>query len=187
MDLLEPISPVLDPHLRRELNPGELLLALLAADLDLDGRYGENWLALTDERLLVLQANGGAPEVRSWPLEQVRRVQTRSYVGSGSLLLEMPDGTHELVRFSQGNYFKFSAVPQAVEAAMAEPVEAADGEEQAQEAIPPRRLERCESCGRAAAAGAPRSAPTASASARPSGACSPTSCPTREWPCSVSS
>ena len=148
MDLLEPISPVLDPHLRRELHPGELLLALLAADLDLDGRYGENWLALTDERLLVLQANGGAPEVRSWPLEQVRRVQTRSHVGSGSLLLEMPDGTHELVRFSQGNYFKFSAVPQAVEAAMAKPVEPADGGEQAQEAIPPRRLERCESCGR---------------------------------------
>ena len=147
MDLLEPISPVLDPHLRRELNPGELLLALLAADLDLDGRYGENWLALTDERLLVVQANGGAPEVRSWPLEQVRRVQTRSYVGCGSLMLESPDGTHELVRFSQANYFKFSAVPQAVEAAMAQPVEAA-GEEQAQEAIPPRRVEHCESCGR---------------------------------------
>ena len=85
--------------------------------------------------------------MRSWPLEQVRRVQTRSYVGSGSLMLEMPDGTHELVRFSQGNYFKFSAVPQAVEAAMAEPVETAD-EEQDQEAIPPRRVEHCESCGR---------------------------------------
>ena len=148
MDLLEPISPVLDPHLRRELNPGELLLALLASDLDLDGRYGENWLALTDERLLVVHANDGAPEVRSWPLEQVRRVQTRSHVGSGSLMLEMPDGTHELVRFSQGNYFKFSAVPQAVEAAMAEPVEA-DDEEQPQEEIPPRRVEHCESCGRA--------------------------------------
>ena len=147
MDLLEPISPVLDPHLRRELHPGELLLALLAADLDLDGRYGENWLALTDERLLVLQANGGAPEVRSWPLEQVRRVQTRSYVGSGSLMLEMPDGAHELVRFSQGHYFKFSAVPQAVEAARAEPVEAAS-EQEAQDAIPPGRVERCESCGR---------------------------------------
>ncbi|MCY3736082.1 MAG: ABC transporter ATP-binding protein [Gemmatimonadaceae bacterium] len=151
MDLLEPISPVLDPHLRRELNPGELLLALLASDLDLDGRYGENWLALTDERLLVVRANGGSPEVRSWPLEQVRRVQTRSHVGSGSLMLEMPDGTHELVRFSQGNYFKFSAVPQAVEAAMAEPVEA-DDEEQPQ-AIPPRRVEHCESCGRALRAG----------------------------------
>ena len=148
MDLVEPISPVLDPHLRRELQPGELLLALLASDLDLDGRYGENWLALTDERLLVVHSNGGSPEVRSWPLEQVRRVQTRSYVGSGSLMLEMPDGTHELVRFSQGNYFKFSAVPQAVEAAMAEPVEAA-GDEQTQEAIPPRRVEHCESCGRA--------------------------------------
>ena len=29
MDLLEPISEELEPHLRRELHPGELLLALL--------------------------------------------------------------------------------------------------------------------------------------------------------------
>ena len=42
MDLLEPISEELEPHLRRELHPGELLLALLVADLDRDGRYGEN-------------------------------------------------------------------------------------------------------------------------------------------------
>lgn len=148
MDLLEPISEDLEEHLRRELEPGELLLALVMADLDRDGRYGENWLGLTSERLVVLHANGGAPSVESWRLEDVQRIQTRSYVGNGSLVVEMPDGMHEVVRFSQGNYFKFSSIPQAVEAAMAEPVADA-GQDADEDAIPHRRVEHCETCGRA--------------------------------------
>lgn len=152
MDLLEPISEELEPHLRRELHPGELLLALLVADLDRDGRYGENWLALTDERILVLRANGGTPSVDSWLLADVQRIQTRSYVGNGSLVVEMPDGLHELVRFSQGSYFKFSSIPQVVEAAMASPTARA-GEDDDEGAIPHRRVEHCETCGRALRAG----------------------------------
>jgi ATP-binding cassette subfamily B protein len=152
LDLLEPISQDLETHLRRELRPGELLLALLAADLDRDGRYGENWLALTDERILVVHANGGAPDVESWALADVQRIQTRSYVGNGSLVVEMPDGLHELVRFSQGNYFKFSAIPQVVEAAMAEPTARA-GDDDGEGAIPHRRVEHCQTCGRALRAG----------------------------------
>ena len=152
MDLLEPISEGLEPHLRRELHPGELLLALLVADLDRDGRYGENWLALTDERILVLRANGGTPSVDSWLLADVQRIQTRSYVGNGSLVVEMPDGLHELVRFSQGSYFKFSSIPQVVEAAMASPTARA-GEDDDEGAIPHRRVEHCETCGRALRAG----------------------------------
>ena len=148
MDLLEPISQDLEPHLRRELHPGELLLALLSADLDPDGRYGENWLALTDERILVIHANGGSPSVDAWPLADVQRIQTRSYVGNGSLVVELPDGMHELVRFSQGSYFKFSAIPQVVEAAMAFPSPEV-GQDEDEGAIPHRRIEHCDTCGRA--------------------------------------
>jgi ATP-binding cassette subfamily B protein len=129
-----------------------LLLALLVADLDRDGRYGENWLVLTDERILVLHANGGAPRVDTFPLAEVKRIQTRSYVGNGSLVIDMPDGMHELVRFSQGNYFKFSSIPQVVEAAMASPTVRV-GEDDDDGAIPHRRVEHCETCGRALRAG----------------------------------
>jgi ATP-binding cassette, subfamily B, bacterial len=148
LDLLEPISQDLEPHLRRELHPGELLLALLAADLDRDGQYGENWLVLTDERIVVIHANGGTPRIEAWPLADVQRIQTRSYVGNGSLVIELPDGLHELVRFTQGNYFKFSAIPQVVEAAMASPT-LRMGEDDDDGAIPHRRVEHCETCGRA--------------------------------------
>ena len=122
-------------------------MVLLSADLDADGRYGDNWLALTDERLLVLHANGGAPEIESVALDDVQRIQTRNYVGNGALLVELPTGTKELVRFSQGNYFKFSAVPQIVEAALAQPVEREGDDEPA--AIAPQRVEHCPTCGRA--------------------------------------
>ncbi|MBQ35052.1 MAG: ABC transporter [Gemmatimonadaceae bacterium] len=125
---------------------------MLVADLDRDGRYGENWLVLTDERILVLHANGGAPRVDTFPLAEVKRIQTRSYVGNGSLVIDMPDGMHELVRFSQGNYFKFSSIPQVVEAAMASPTVRV-GEDDDDGAIPHRRVEHCETCGRALRAG----------------------------------
>lgn len=148
MDLLEPISQELEPRLRRELNPGELLLALLVADLDQDGQYGENWLVLTDERLLVIHANRGTPRVDTWQLRDVQRIQTRSYVGNGSLVIEVADGLHEVLRFSQANYFKFSSIPQVVEAAMASP-DLRIGEDDDAGAIPHRRVEHCETCGRA--------------------------------------
>ena len=74
MNLVEPIAKELEIHLRGELNVGELLLLLLKADLCLDGMYGDSWFALTDERLIVLRANGvGEPDIRSIELEKVRR------------------------------------------------------------------------------------------------------------------
>ncbi len=148
LDLLEPISQNLEPHLRRALHPGELLLALLSADLDLDGKFGENWLVLTDERIIVLHANHGTPRIEAWPLADVQRIHTRSYVGNGSLVIELPDGLHELLRFSQGSFFKFSAIPQVVEAAMLSPLARA-GEDDDEGAIPHRRVEHCDTCGRA--------------------------------------
>ncbi|MFH1566706.1 MAG: ABC transporter ATP-binding protein [Gemmatimonadota bacterium] len=148
MDFVEPIPPALEPHLRRELRPGELLMLLLASDLLPDGRFGESWLVLTDERLMVLRPNGaGPPEIESIPLQQVDRVGTRNYVGSGVLVADLAEETRELVRFSQGAYFKFSGVPQVVEAALTrEPPPEEEGRE---EAPPVRQVEHCARCGRA--------------------------------------
>ena len=118
MDLVEPIPTTLEGHLRRELQPGELLMVFLSADIDADGKFGDSWLALTDERLLILHPNGGTPDIRAIPLRDIRRVRTRNYVGNGTLMVELADRNEELVRFSQGAYYKFSSVPQVVEAAM---------------------------------------------------------------------
>ncbi len=145
MELVEAIPEKLAPHIRGELKHGELLMILLAADIRADGQYGDSWFALTDERLIVFQPNGDAVDVSHIPLEQVERVQVRNYVGSGALLVELADETVELVRFSPSAYFKFSSVPQAIEAAgiveeEVEPIE---------ESTPVNVVEHCPTCGRA--------------------------------------
>ena len=144
------------PHLRGELHAGELLLMLLAADLLPDGMYGDSWFALTDERLLVLHPNGAdKPRIETLPLQEVRRIQTKNFVGSGALVVELEDETVELVRFSQSAYYKFSGVPQAVEAALEDLVarEAEEEEEEMARALPPQVTEHCPTCGRALRSG----------------------------------
>ncbi len=145
MELVEAIPEKLAPHIRGELKHGELLMILLEADIRADGQYGDSWFALTDERLIVFQPNGDAVDVSHIPLEQVERVQVRNYVGSGALLVELADETVELVRFSPSAYFKFSSVPQAIEAAGIVEEEVGPIEE----STPVNVVEHCPTCGRA--------------------------------------
>ena len=149
MDLVEPIPERLEPHIRAELTPGELLIILLAADIRPDGQYGDSWFALTDERLLVFHPNGSEkPETLQIRLNEVQRVQIRNYVGSGALVVELADETVELLRFSQSAYYKFSSVPQAIEAAGLVEEEDAERDEFPQ-ANPVTVVEHCPTCGRA--------------------------------------
>lgn len=148
MDLVEPIPEELAPYIRAELHHGELLMVLLSADILPNGQYGDSWFALTEDRLIVFHPNGvEKPQVTSIPLEQIRRVQTRNYIGSGALVVELEDETVELVRFSQSAYFKFSGLPQAIEAAGIE----RPAEEEEEEIAPPpvKVVEHCPTCGRA--------------------------------------
>ena len=127
-------------------------MLLLAADIDPDGQFGDSWLVLTDERLLVLHPNGeGGPDTETIPLSSIEKVHTRNYVGSGVLVVELADETRELVRFSQGAYYKFSSVPQAVEAALTRPPAPEEEEEDlVEEAAPPvQEVRHCATCGRA--------------------------------------
>ena len=147
MDLVEPIPPELEGHLRRKLRPGELLMVLLSSDISQQGRFDSSWLAMTDERLLVLRSNGaGMEELEEVPLADIEKVRTRNYVGNGTLVVDLPGGSREIVRFSQGAFYKFSAVPQVVEAALVHP---AAEETAGEDASPIRRVEYCRTCGRA--------------------------------------
>ena len=147
MELVEAIPGKLAPHIRSELKHGELLMILLTADIRADGQYGDSWFALTDERLIVFQPNGEAVDISHIPLAQVERVQVRNYVGSGALLVELQDETVELVRFSPSAYFKFSSVPQAIEAAGI--VDERDEVEPIEESAPVDVVEHCPTCSRA--------------------------------------
>ena len=148
MELVEPIPDELEKHLRQALQPGELLMVLLATDLDSEGRFDDSWLALTDERIMVLRPNGGAePEIETVLLRDIQKIHTRNYVGNGALVVDLPGGTRELVRFSQGAFYKFSGVPLAVEAALASPL--AHEAEMEEPPLTPPRVDHCKTCGRA--------------------------------------
>ena len=150
MDFVEPIPEELEPHIRGELQPGELLMLLLAADIQPDGMYGKSWFALTDERLLVFHPNGEErPEVQRIPLREVQKVQTKNYVGNGALVVELEDETVELVRFSRSAFYKFSGVPQIVEAAGLEEVEEETEAAEAEQGPDVKVVEHCQTCGRA--------------------------------------
>jgi ATP-binding cassette subfamily B protein len=148
LNLVEPIPDYLVPHLRRELHTGELLMLLLSADIRPDGTFGDSWLALTDERLMVFHPVGdGPPQVQQIPLGEVVRAQTRNYVGSGALVVELAEETVELVRFSQSAFYKFSNVPLVIQAAG---VQRPETVEEPEVTPPPVRLvEHCPTCGRA--------------------------------------
>ena len=120
LDNVEPIPKDLKPELMKSLGSGELLIILLSTDIRSDGNYGQSWLALTDERLLVFEPEKEQPEkfkIKQISLEDIGRVYVRNYVGCGAILLDIQEETEELIRFSLSAYFKFSSIPQAIEAA----------------------------------------------------------------------
>jgi len=148
VELVERIPEALEGHLRRALNPGELMMVLLATDLDKQGHFADSWLALTDERLIVLHSNGASePEIEAVFLRDIQKIYTKNYVGNGSLVVELPGETRELVRFSQAAYYKFSGIPLAVEAALADPLLHEAEIDPPLLAPPP--VDHCKACGRA--------------------------------------
>jgi ATP-binding cassette subfamily B protein len=148
VELVEPIPEALEKHLRQELQPGELVMVLLAADLDREGNFADSWLALTDERLIVLHPNGGSePEIEAVFLRDIQKIHTKNYVGNGALVVDLPGETREIVRFSQGAYYKFSGIPLAVEAALADPL--SHEAEIDPPALAPPKVDHCKTCGRA--------------------------------------
>jgi len=58
----------------------------LESDLQLDGQSGSPWLLATDDRVLVVDRTGGAPEVQfELPLDQIEKAEADHYVGNGYL------------------------------------------------------------------------------------------------------
>ena len=143
MNLVEPIPRELEASLRNHLNVGELVLMMLAADLDAGGRYVDSWFVLTSDRILILRLDDD-PELEAIALTEIQAIYTRNLVGNGALVVELAGKVLQLIRFSQGAYYKFSSVPPAVEAALAEL--GRDGLEVASETeqIAPRQIPHCD-------------------------------------------
>ena len=122
---------------------GEESLYSIATDIDAAGMYGERWLFITNERLLVLSNddNGSAPlEV---PMGEITEAKAEVLVGNGTLNVTANGHTVELLRYSNTLASEFAKLARAVTAY------AKDGKQINAEALERSDdKKRCAKCGR---------------------------------------
>jgi len=112
--LLEPVDALVEEKIRQALSPGEEVLIRVAADMEDGGRFAEQWVVVTPQRVLVIPAAGsnGAVDV---PVSRLQSVHTEPLVGGGRLEIERPDEPLVAVPYSATAAPKFSEVARGLE------------------------------------------------------------------------
>ena len=112
MSLIEKLPQPLEEALTRE-GCREAVVAGVATDLSSAGRFGQEWLVLTPERLRVYEfpGNGGGLHARvDLPLAELKSASADGLVGGGALLATLDGRTIEVLRYSNAQQRKFSRV-----------------------------------------------------------------------------
>ena len=125
------------------LGPGVCLLCA-ASRLTPDGHFGESWLAVSPERLAVVQRNGHKAETSaSFLLSAVKGARTEKVSGGGMLLLNVEGATREVLRFDLGQAAFFGGVAQRLHKHLAPAKKKKEGSEgqEGQEAVKERPAE----------------------------------------------
>ncbi|HEX7375684.1 MAG TPA: ABC transporter ATP-binding protein [Pirellulales bacterium] len=81
-------------EVRRQLEPGETVLAWFEPDLDTRLRFARGLVLVTDRRVLTAESGGNdaeTPQWRSWPLESVTSLGAAPQAGVGTLELLTAD------------------------------------------------------------------------------------------------
>jgi ATP-binding cassette subfamily B protein len=89
-------------------------LIRVSTDLNQKGRFGIEWVIVTDKRLLIVPTTGldGTADV---PIEELTLVQTEALVGGGRLSIERKDKPTITVPYSSSLAEKFSEVARGLE------------------------------------------------------------------------
>ena len=112
-----------------------------ASDIAADGDFGERWLVMTDEELLVLSSTGDGAEITTRiPLSQITGAKTESLIGIGMLEVQVDGHPTEVIQFSNSQMGKFNAAAKRIDAlAKNEEPPSTDVEDE---------KKRCDHCGR---------------------------------------
>jgi ATP-binding cassette subfamily B protein len=101
-DVQEEVPEEVERELAGALDSGERRLMSLYTDITADGEYGDRWFIATDRRLAALGSDNGTVRLEvNLPLDQVRRVRLRDFIGSGALEAITESEAVELIRFSR--------------------------------------------------------------------------------------
>ncbi len=115
MPLIETLPQPLEETLNADNGGEDNLVIAVAADLTLQGTFGEEWLVVTKDRLLVYAPdgapNGEQPTPRvDVPLTELKSPRADSLIGGGALQATVNDEIVELIRYTNAKQRKFSRV-----------------------------------------------------------------------------
>ena len=110
---LETLPPQVDAKLQNIKPPEEQTHIQVATDLINDGSFGEQWLVVTDERLLVIPSEG-ADGVVEVPLKGITETKIEEFVGAGRLEVEHGGAEPTYLYYSNSLIPKFAEVAEAI-------------------------------------------------------------------------
>ena len=110
---LETLPPEVDTKLQNIKAPKEQAHIQVATDLIDDGSFGEQWLVVTDERLLVIPTEG-ADGVVEVPLKVITETKIEELVGAGRLEVEHGEGEPTYLYYSNSLSPKFAEIAEAI-------------------------------------------------------------------------
>ena len=114
MKLLEPTPNTVKQRIQGILPPGEDELIRVSTDLRCDGRFGIQWIVVTDKRIMIISQDGADGDVQV-PIEEVVAVRTEPLVGGGRLEIERKASPTALIPYSNSMATKFSEVARGIE------------------------------------------------------------------------
>ena len=138
---VEELPPEVAARVGGRLSAGEVVHMQVASDMADEQRYGEQWLVVTEQRVLVVPSDGREGEgVDELALAQVGEVRTQELVGGGRLEVEGKEGTGQIsICYSSTLVAKFAEVAGGIR-------QLSKGETLT---LPTQmELNRCERCGR---------------------------------------
>ena len=114
MKLLEEMSDTVCQKIQNVLTNEEEEFIRVSTDLNPDGNFGEQWVVVTDRRVIVVPAEGvdGVVDV---PIKELSAVQTEPLVGGGRLEIERKKQATLFVPYSSSLAEKFSEVARGLE------------------------------------------------------------------------
>jgi ATP-binding cassette subfamily B protein len=113
---MDPFVEVLPPEIEAKLGTvglGEEVLMQVSTDLMATRHFGEQWVVVTNQRLVVIPRAGedGAIQV---PIGDIREVRVEELVGAGQMEVERKKGATIYVPYSQSLAAKFAEVAEGI-------------------------------------------------------------------------
>ena len=114
MKLLESMPHSVAAKVKELLSTAEEELIRVSTDLTQEGKFGTQWVIVTDKRVLIVPMTG-LDRVVDIPIEESTLVQTEALVGGGCLSIERKGKPTVTVPYSSSLAEKFSEVTRGIE------------------------------------------------------------------------